>query len=493
MTVISHRMSSSNDNAARRVAQEDLLLFINACFAATSQAEFLTSAGDASLSLDFLHAYILGNHRRVYAQTLAAGINHHNMARIIAGLLMSGRDVVKAHAEEEGMLIAAALRMLPPPRALQALVDVVRAGKTNRRFRAVVRQYLSGRPDPMFDAVKYRRRIRLLSVHAHLRFDDERATFLFSGWKERTYEAPLLETFRQAHYVQSSMYQLPFSVAEGLAHQHGVDRATFLKHIAPRMTAAEKMKHLDSASKHGVNIGAEVSSMSLTKLWLYILSLPLEQRREQHDKLSSALRHVATRTWTRASLRLPPTAVVVDASHSMSGSTDKRRRPLAVALGVRSLVRAAGALMQQDDDDMFVYPHGQTSLATPTLRAMQQGAELIIIVSDGVENDPAGAVNELVRVAKRRVPEAKNMRVIHLNPVYEPGSFSPRNLGASIPTVALRDAEDLPTVLAFARFAAGEATLSELEAALHARAQAMIQRANLPDAADTTQLGDNHR
>ena len=35
------------------------------------------------------------------------------------------------------------------------------------------------------------------------------------------------------------------------------------------------------------------------------------------------------------------------------------------------------------------------------------------------------------------------------------GGFGPRKLGAQIPTLGLRDAEDLPTALAFARFAAG--------------------------------------
>jgi hypothetical protein len=45
-----------------------------------------------------------------------------------------------------------------------------------------------------------------------------------------------------------------------------------------------------------------------------------------------------------------------------------------------------------------------------------------------------------------------------------------------VPTVGLRDAEDLPTVLAFARFADGGLSMAELEDYLQVRAQAFIAR-----------------
>jgi len=43
-----------------------------------------------------------------------------------------------------------------------------------------------------------------------------------------------------------------------------------------------------------------------------------------------------------------------------------------------------------------------------------------------------------------------------------------------LPTVGVRDAEDLPTMLGFARFVDGAAELEELDAYLEARARELI-------------------
>lgn len=65
-------------SAASRVAQvarEDLVMFINACLACTGQREFYDDAYGQRVSIDFLHDYILGNYRLLYARSLCAGIN----------------------------------------------------------------------------------------------------------------------------------------------------------------------------------------------------------------------------------------------------------------------------------------------------------------------------------------------------------------------------------------------------------------------------------
>src|SRR4051812_11995065 len=105
--------------AHERVAREDLVLFINACFTCTGQREFYGDGRGQAVSIEFLHAYILGNYRRLYARTLAAGINHFNQAQIITNLLATGRDTPPAERPEEGRLLAAALRALPPQRAFR--------------------------------------------------------------------------------------------------------------------------------------------------------------------------------------------------------------------------------------------------------------------------------------------------------------------------------------------------------------------------------------
>jgi hypothetical protein len=100
-------------SAASRVAQvarEDLVMFINACLACTGQREFYDNAYGQRVSIDFLHDYILGNYRLLYARSLCAGINHFNQAQIVLKLLATGRNTLPEHRKEEGALIAATLQ-----------------------------------------------------------------------------------------------------------------------------------------------------------------------------------------------------------------------------------------------------------------------------------------------------------------------------------------------------------------------------------------------
>lgn len=70
--------------------REDLVMFINSCFAATRQNEYYTDRYLATVSIEFLHQYTLINYRLLYARTLAAGINHFNQLQILFNLLQSG-------------------------------------------------------------------------------------------------------------------------------------------------------------------------------------------------------------------------------------------------------------------------------------------------------------------------------------------------------------------------------------------------------------------
>ncbi|MCA9636151.1 MAG: hypothetical protein KC420_09015, partial [Myxococcales bacterium] len=152
--------------AAARVAHEDLLIFINAAFACTGQREFYSDGHRQTVAIGFLHEYIRGNYRRLYARALAAGINDYNRARIIVELLTHARGLDPDERAREGALIAAALAELPPPRAYRALRALKERRINNRRTRAIIGEYLAQRRDLAFDAVKYRGKVRALSRHA---------------------------------------------------------------------------------------------------------------------------------------------------------------------------------------------------------------------------------------------------------------------------------------------------------------------------------------
>ncbi|MBW4614543.1 MAG: hypothetical protein KME21_14965 [Desmonostoc vinosum HA7617-LM4] len=475
-------MLTNHHNRIEQVAREDLVMFINACLACTGQREFYDDAYGQRVSIDFLHDYILGNYRLLYARTLAAGVNHFNQAQIILKLLATGKDTLPEHRQEEGALIAHALNALPPQRAWGVLQQLRERRINNRRSRAIARDYLSMRRDVSFDAVKYRSKVRAIAVHAHLKLQGELGTFLFRNWTQSIYSIELFENFRQAHYSAEAIYQLPFTIAEGFAVKHKVPREVFLSRIQQQMTLGEKLRLQGAAERtNKVGINLDLASLPLTKLALYTLSLPGETRQQQRDILNQALERSAGLVLKKAPLQLGKVAAVLDCSYSSSGSSEKRRRPLGVALATHYLLQVASQEYRAFwtapvEDVLQVRPHGQTDLATPLLAALSWGADLIIIVSDGCENSPPNGAAEVLRVYRTKLDPKLHTSIVHCNPVFNSEDFSLRNLNPTTPTVGLRDAEDLPTMLGFARFAEGSAPLSELEAYLAERVQQMLQQ-----------------
>ncbi len=238
--------------ASDRVACEDVVMFVNAAITSTAQQEFHSGAAEQRLSLGFLHAYVLGNYRAVYAATLALDINHLNAAMIVANLLSTAREAGPQQHAVEGRLIARRLQLLPPQRVYKVFRNLRRLGVNNRRTRAIMRDWIVGRPDPAFDAVKYRHSLTVAARHAHLRMPGEVGTMLFDWRAPKRYATPILESWRRAHYEKKSMYELPYTVAEGLATRHGIDRAAFLRDIAPRLTSGERLRLQTSAHRLGV-------------------------------------------------------------------------------------------------------------------------------------------------------------------------------------------------------------------------------------------------
>lgn len=470
------------------VAAEDVLMFVSAAITSTGQREFHSGDGLQQWSMGFLHEYMLVNYRELYASTLALGINDYSTAAIVTGLLRSGRDA--APGEREGLLIRRALRELPPQRVYRLLTALQRTGVNNRRTRAVMREWLRGREHLAFEAVKYRAGFKRAVRHAHLRVDGlpgeagaELAAFLYEPMQVEKFATPLFETWRRAHFDRRSVFDLPYTVAEGLAAKHGIGRAEFLEKIAPRLTRGERLRLQRSAERHGaVNIavdGRELGGMPLTRLAAYVLALSVPEREERRGELTGALRAAAVRAAGDRAGTWGSVAAVLDDSYSSSGSDEKRRRPLVVALASHFLLEALAGdyrplWLSGASDALTARPRGVTALGERILDGLEARPDLLVVVSDGWDNAPAGMAAEVLRVWGERLDLGRETTVVHLNPVFDAAGIQVRALAPGTPTTGVRDAEDLPELVAFARFAAGRASLDELRKHLLARAERWI-------------------
>ncbi|ALG08755.1 hypothetical protein [Kibdelosporangium phytohabitans] len=449
------------------IAAEDMLMFVNAAITSSGQREFHSSAQEQQLSLGFLHEYMIGNYRDLYAATLALDINDHNAVLIAHRLLATPGDTDLEQRRLEGALIGRRLCLVAPQQVYRLLRGLRQSRVNNRRTRAIVRDWLAHRPDPAFDAVKYRSQLKRALRHTHPEpSDSELGDFLFGG--RPRYETPILETWRRAHYEQASVYELPYTVAEGFAAKHKIDRSTFLERIAPRMTRGEQLRTQATAERNDAGIAVDLTRMPLTRLASYALSLPLSERAGRRTELTGALRAAAARVAGRDAGRWGRVVAVLDDSFSTYGSGQKRRRPLAVALACSLLFEALADTYvplwtSGRTDALLAYPYGVTALGERVLDGLDHGPDRLLIVSDGWDNAPAGMAAEVLRVWRTRLDPEHKVSVVHLNPVYDAGTFDVKGLG-HVPTVGVRDAEDVPALVEFARFTEGRAGLADLRA-----------------------------
>ncbi|MYX03431.1 MULTISPECIES: hypothetical protein [unclassified Streptomyces] len=475
---------SRADSAADLVAAEDVLLFVNAAITATGQREFRSRAVDQQLSLDFLHTYVRVNYRRVYAASLALDINHHNAALIVRRLLETADEASPEERRTEGRLIAARLAALPPQRVYRLFGELRRAKVNNRRTRAIMRDWLAARPDLGHDAVKYRAGLKTVARHIHLSCPEggeplaEVGAFLFRPGRLPRYEHGTLDAWRRAHYEQGAVAELPFTVAEGFAARHGMKREVFLKRAAPRMTRLERLRTQEQRGVGDRRPDVDLTVMPLTRLALYVLSLGFEKRSGRRAELTGALRAAARRAAGAHAGSWGRVHAVLDDSFSSSGSGQKRRRPLAVALACHHLLEVLaapgayrGLWTSGARDALLVRPWGPTPLGMRILDALEPGAdgaapERLVVISDGWDNAPAGLAGEVLRVWRHRLDPARRTAVVHVNPVYDAEGFDVRRLAAGVATAGIRDAEDLPALVEIARFAEGRSGTTELYAYL---------------------------
>lgn len=461
------------------IAREDLTLFIGAALACTGQDERYGGGEDQRISIGFLHDYTLAGYRPLYARCLAAGVNHYNQAEIVARLLAAGAPTDPAQRAEEGGLIAAALRRLPPQRVFK-LFGRLREGRVNnRRTRAVMASWLANRPDAAFDALKYRRHVLGATRHAHLKLKGELGPFLYKGpWSRDRWDTALFDVFRRTRYEKSAIFELPYTIAESVATSRGVNRKKLLEGVEGKLTRGERARLEQARLREGADLEAlDLGGMPLGRLWTYLLSRPREQRVAELERWREAVSSSASRLARRARLTLGRVAVVLDRSTSSRGSRAKKNHPLAVALGCDALLRAAATEHRcfptaPMEDPLLATPSGQTDLARPLLAALAWEPDLVVVLSDGYENSPPGATSEILRIAREKLHI--HTPVVHLCMVYDADSYMPRPLGPSVPTVGVRDPEDLPAMLSFARFVAGAATFDELQSWLAARAHDLL-------------------
>jgi hypothetical protein len=464
-----------------QIERADILLFLSACISGTSQNVYYSSAAEQRSALDFLHAYICTNYREIYACALGLEINHHNQQRIIYNLLKYPyKNTNKDFKTAENALIRQCLEKMPVHRVYKLFAEIAQDRVNNRRSSATVKSYLRWRNNLVFDAVKYRRLLRLISRHMHLALPLEVHVFLHDRhWQKRKFETPLFENFRQAHYSAQALSLLPLTIAEGLATRFNLNRGQLLKKLESQMTAQEKLRLQNNAQEAKVKLEINPEKLSLTRLLSYIFSLPESERKLRLVELEAWVQ-LCKKRFLRSWLKLPKLALIIDNSQSSRGARESWLRPLITGLSAHYMLESMSReyrlfWLHPPENPLLAQAKGQTALASTLLEALTWEPEELLMISDGAENDPAGGVNWLLEQLKSLPWVGKRPHLLHLNPTISPEEFGPSPLSPHLPMLGIHEGERIPLLWILSRFATGQVPLEDLKTYLRRAADVALE------------------
>lgn len=433
--------------------------FLDMAGTATGQATFYNTKAEQLDAMEKIHTAVYSVNRGLYAAMLCLpGVTDDSMQRGVSRLLnepynwMRDEDTSMLSYEQENKAIAHMAQSLPPQRLLK-MFGMFKAKKiNNKRTRRLILQSVLNSDKLGFWAVKYRAKLKDALTHAWgkkvasavLRFTSdpvlvgcedrlvlslcrrmpevrqnilkymhenvppenlicalESVCFILGG-KRQQWRQEVIRAFHTAHTDLSAGSVLPVEVLQGIRARYFKDTpAKAVFDIAKgAMTEGQKMQQKTAAERTGAEMDFDATKQEFIKLYVYALEKGCTA------EIRAAMLQKAERIARTFPLHYPKVAVVVDASLSMFGIGEAKRRPMAITLAMRDILvktgRESTVLYTGKDPDQFgmVEPSGDTSLASLVLRAMEEGADAVYMLTDGYENAPAGRVDEMIRAAR---------------------------------------------------------------------------------------------
>ncbi|RME03557.1 MAG: VWA domain-containing protein [Planctomycetota bacterium] len=466
----------------RAVAMAKISAFLEFASTFTGSGTFYHSQQALCRLEERLHSFVCQLDRRMYYLLLLLdGVSDRARGMGILQLLSTGKEVVEP--EEEKQVLGALRASLPPQRLFKLYLEFIKLRINNRRARSWILPFLLNSPQLELWAVKYRKKLRKALQHTlgkrrasilrsilakPAKERSEKENKILQQWlgkfiqnsPQRTLEIvgfllgvengltlTLLKSYHEAKKNLKRGQLLPYETLEGLRstyHAKRFSRQEVLEWTKNRLTKGQKLAMQRTGEKEGVEIQVNFYDYDPVRLYLYAFE------RGWNGEIERALQQKARQF--AAQLDLPPNlGILLDASQSMAGSQQQPLRPMAIALALRDILLASSknaALITcggLPENPYLIRPQGATNLAAGFLQLVKKGAQSIIILSDGYENQPAGRLEEVLRALEKLGQAPK---VLQLSPTVGTENEGGRNLAPGrIFATSLFRPESLPLAM----------------------------------------------
>lgn len=434
--------------------------FLDVASTSTGKATHYNTETDIRLAEIAAHAAMLRLDRRLYAALLLVpGITDRSKQLGIRNLLAAPAEGESDWLPEgmESSILRRLVASLPPQRTLGIFTTFATRSPTrvnNARARKLVLRTLLDAPKLALWAVKYRHKLARALTHAlgrrtasivrsilgkapqdvspremailrreigryvpePRRLEQVYACVGFAlGASRREWEVDLLRRFHAAKKDLAAGRGLPIEVLEGIRSTYHRDTpsSVVLELCKETMSVGQAMAAQRKGTETGVEVTFDPTAYDAIKLYIYAFEMGMT------DEIAAALDRRASEAAAAVPFRIDRAAVLVDASRSMLGGQTQRLRPMAAALALRDVLVRVGRRVDVRhiggvEDGRLVRPRGDTSMARALLDALATRPDVVLVISDGYENAPAGRFGEVMSVLRRI---GVTTPVYHLDPV----------------------------------------------------------------------------
>jgi len=227
--------------------------------------------------------------------------------------------------------------------------------------------------------------------------------FILGGKPAAGYTVDLIRRYYDARAALDSGQGLPRETLEGIRsiYHKKEPKGKVLELSKVAMSEGDKMRVQKAAKEAGVDIKFDPSKQDIVSLYVYALEQGMTADiRRAADKKAEEIARSLPLSYNRV-------GIVLDASMSMFGTKEAKRRPLAIALAMREVLSrmARDAAYEKvvggaEASGGLVYPQGDTSLAEAVLEMVERQPDAVFVITDGYENAPAGRVNEVAKALR---------------------------------------------------------------------------------------------
>jgi len=356
--------------------------------------------------------------------------------------------------DHERMIIDHLVSTLPANRMLNLFISFSNDKINNSRMRKTVLPFILNSNNLAWWAVKYRKKLNSIFTHcwgkkmtsvistilgkkAKTQKDEdilnsfisnyvilkdkvdivyECISFVFSSLDESEYTQNLFQSFYGSKKDFSLAKGLPKEVIEGIraSYHPDVDKAETLEVAKSSMTVKEKKLVQNQAKKSGVKIEWDAFTQPLVDLIIYGFKMGFT------SIIHEAIFQKAKKAAEVLPFNYTNVGILCDDSFSMSGSDDQKLRALAVTYATVEMLKNLGhktTTITTSGRRMSVTnnPVGESNLASPLIKLLKQGPEVIFVVSDGYENAPEGRFGEVLKIVRDKL--RIDIPIYHFNPV----------------------------------------------------------------------------